>query len=79
VYAPGPAGVGLDPPDSEPATITDFKGFAGLAYISGTCVRTDRKTGMSTQLPFVGADMRFMQGVYRGVDDRVHQGTFGLI
>ena len=80
VYAPGPPNLSFtDPPDSEPVTITDFKGFAGLAYISGQVVRTDRKTGMTALLPFLDADMRFMQGVYRGVDGRVHQGTFALI
>jgi hypothetical protein len=80
VYAPGPPNLSFtDPPDSEPATITDFKGFAGLTYISGNVVRTDRKTGVTKLLPFLDADMRFMQGVYRGVDGRVHQGTFALI
>jgi hypothetical protein len=75
VYAPGL----VDSPDSEPITITDFKGFAGLAYISGNVVRTDRKTGVTKLLPFLDADMRFMQGVYRAVDGRIHQGTFGFI
>jgi hypothetical protein len=80
VYAPGPPNLSFtDPPDSEPATITDFKGFAGLTYISGNVVRTHRKTGQTRLLPFVDADMRFMQGVYRGVDGRVRQGTFALI
>ena len=77
VYGPGAAG--LDPPDSEPATITDFRGFIGLAYISGTVVRTQRSTGDTVTLPFVSADMRFMQGIYRGADGRVRQGTFGFI
>lgn len=77
VYGPGARN--FDPPDSEPITITDFKGFAGVAYISGNVVRTERATGKTMILPFVDADMRFMQGIYRGVDGRVHQGTFGFI
>jgi len=75
VYAPA----AFDPIDSEPGTITDFKGFAGLAYISGNVVRTDRKSGETAVLPFNFSDMRFMQGLYRGVDGRPRQGTFGFI
>jgi hypothetical protein len=75
----GPGAPGLDPPDSEPATITDFRGFLGLAYISGTVVRTQRSTGDTATLPFLGADMRFMQGIYRGADGKARQGTFGFI
>jgi hypothetical protein len=77
VYGPGLPN--FDPPDSEPATVTDFKGFVGLGYISGTVVRTHSKTGDKVTLPFQFADMRFMQGVYRATDGRVHQGTFALI
>jgi hypothetical protein len=75
----GPGFPGLDPPDSEPATITDFRGFVGLAFISGTVVRTQRSTGDTATLPFQFADMRFMQGIYRGADGRARQGTFGFI
>jgi hypothetical protein len=75
----GPGAPGLDPPDSEPITITDFRGFAGLAYISGTVVRTQRSTGETATLPFLGSDMRFMQGIYRGADGKARQGTFAFI
>ena len=75
----GPGAPGLDPPDSEPATITDFRGFVGLAYISGTVVRTQRSTGDTATLPFLFSDMRFMQGIYRGADGKARQGTFGFI
>jgi hypothetical protein len=74
VYAPGG-----DPIDAEPITITDFNGFVGLAYISGTVMRRQKSTGVVDVLPFTGADMRFMQGVYRGQDGRVRRGAFGLI
>ena len=70
---------GCDPPDSEPATIIDFRGFVGLAYISGTVVRTQRSTGDTATLPFLFSDMRFMQGIYRGADGKARQGTFGFI
>jgi hypothetical protein len=77
VYGPGfPGG---DPVFAEPSTITDFNGFIGLAYISGTVRRTNNSTGEIAELPFIGSDMRFMQGVFRGADGRVHRGTFGFI
>jgi hypothetical protein len=69
----------LDPPDAEPATITNFDGVVGLAYLDGTVTRTTISTGQSVDLPFVFSDMRFMKGVYRGVDGRPRQGTFALI
>jgi hypothetical protein len=75
VYGPG----GADPPDAEPATITDFDGDVGLAFVSGSCKRTDTTTGVVQDLPFIHNDMRFMTGVFRGTDGAVHQGAFALI
>ena len=73
----GPAAI--DPIDAEPATITDFNGFFGLAYISGTVTRTNTATGEVLTLPFVDSDMRFMKGVFRGTDGQIHQGAFALV
>ena len=56
-----------------------FNGVAGLAYVNGTVRRTNTVTGAVDVLPFIDADMRFMQGVYRGVDGKPRQGTFGFI
>ena len=78
VFGPTPDG-SLDPIDAEPASITDFNGFVGLAYISGTVTRTNIRTGEVRTLPFVNSDMRFMKGVFRGTDGRTHQGTFSFI
>jgi len=78
VYAPTADG-SLDPIDAEPALITNFNGVVALAYISGMVTRTKISTGEQDELPFNGADMRFMQGVYRGVDGKPRQGTFALI
>jgi len=75
VYAPA----AIDSVDAEPATITDFNGFVGLAYINGTVARRQKSTGRIDVLPFIGSDMRFMQGVYRAQDGRVRRGAFGLI
>ncbi len=71
--------VALDPIDAEPATITNFNGFVGLAYISGMVTQTNTKTGESSVLPFADSDMRFMQGVFRGTDGRIHQGAFAFV
>jgi len=73
----GPAA--FDPVDAEPITITNFNGFAGLAYISGMVTQTNTKTGEKARYPFVDSDMRFMQGNFRGTDGRIHQATFGFI
>ena len=69
----------LDPPDAEPATITNFDGVVGLAYINGSVKRTRISTGETVDLPSLFSDMRFMKGVYRGVDGKPRQGTFALI
>jgi hypothetical protein len=65
--------------DAEPATITDFNGVSGLAYLSGMVTRTNHQTGAVEQLPFLNSDMRFMTGIFRGTDGAVHQGSFTLI
>jgi hypothetical protein len=78
LYGPTPDG-SFDPIDAEPATITNFNGVVALAYIDGTVTRTRISTGERAELPFIGSDMRFMQGVYRGVDGKPRQGTFGFI
>jgi hypothetical protein len=77
-YGPTPDG-SLDPIDAEPSSITNLNGVVGLAYIDGTVTRTRISTGETEEFPFLGSDMRFMQGVYRGVDGRPRQGTFGFI
>jgi hypothetical protein len=30
-------------------------------------------------LPMISSDMRFMTGVYRGADERIHQGAFVFV
>ena len=78
VYGPTPDG-SFDPIDAEPASITNFDGVVGLTYVDGTVTRTSISTGERVELPFIASDMRFMQGVYRGVDGKPRQGTFGFI
>jgi hypothetical protein len=57
----------------EMATITDFNGVVGGSEIRGTAHGSDGST-----YDF-DTDMRFMRGVYVGLDNRVHQGSFGFI
>ena len=57
----------------EPSTITDFNGFVGVAHVEGT--GTDNH-GNSL---FWDADLRFMDGVFRGDDGRTHEGTFAEV
>jgi hypothetical protein len=78
LFAPTPDG-SFDPIDAEPSSITDFNGFLGLAYISGTVRRTNTVTGEVLTLPFVNSDMRFMKGVFRGTDGQIHQGAFAFV
>jgi hypothetical protein len=78
IYGPTPDG-SFDPIDAEPASITNFNGIVGLTYVDGTVTRTRISTGEHDELPFIASDMRFMQGVYRGVDGKPRQGTFGFI
>jgi hypothetical protein len=73
----GPAA--FDPADAEPVTITNLNAAVGLAYVSGMVTQTNIKTGEVVRLPFVDSDMRFMQGVFRGTDGRVHQGAFAFV
>jgi hypothetical protein len=41
--------------------------------------QTNTQTGETLRLPFTNSDMRFMQGVFRGADGRIHDGTFALV
>jgi hypothetical protein len=66
---PGPA-TAAAPFGNEPNGITDFSGVYGGAAVEG-----DGVDGQGNVLYWV-ADVRFMQGTYRGVDGKVYNGTF---
>jgi hypothetical protein len=74
VEAPGV----LTPPDSEPITITDFKGGIGYAIIDGSGTGRNTATGVATPYSF-NCDMRFMQGAYVAEDGHLRRATFGFI
>ena len=63
-----PPGIGF-----EMSTITDFAGVVGGSETRGTAHGSDGSTYV------FDCDMRFMQGVYVGSDDRPHIGSFGFI
>ena len=75
VFAPGPADQGLQGIDVEPNVITNFRGFAALAYPGGLGTATD--SGGNTY--DLMSDMRVFQGEYVSVDGTHHRGTFAFI
>ena len=58
----------------EMSTITDFKGVVGGSETRGTA----HAGANGNQYSFDG-DMRFMRGLYVGLDGRMHNGSFGFI
>jgi hypothetical protein len=69
----GSADSTVDGTGGEPITITDFHGLIGSARVDGTGTDGDGNPLLWE------TDLRFMQGVYRGVDGHLHSGTFALV
>jgi hypothetical protein len=69
---PGPADA-TGPVGGEPSLITDFNGFIGVARVQGT-----GRDGSGNSLLW-DADLRFMKGVYQGVDGNIHRATFAFV
>jgi hypothetical protein len=72
-FLPGPADAPLTmlPFGREPSTITDFTGFVGVVHVQGKGTPTGA-TGTDALSTLYDVDLRFMQGVYRGVDGGFH-------
>ena len=64
-------------PGKDPSSIGDFNGFVGVAEVQGTGIGTSPGSGPTTL--YYDTDMRFMSGVYVGMDGAVHKGTFGFV
>jgi len=64
-------------PGMDPSSITDFKGFVGVADVRGKGVATNPDG--STETLLFDTDMRFMQGVYVAQDGKTYRGTFGFV
>ena len=60
----------------ENSTITDFNGAIAAAHILGTA--TEIQGSRRTPGLLVDGDVRFMKGLYIGVDGKVRRGTFGF-
>jgi hypothetical protein len=72
IFAPGPPGIGQGL-DVELNGITNFRGFAALAYLGGTATDSNGNNYL------VGSDMRVFQGEYVSGDGSHHRGTFVFI
>ena len=80
VFLPGPeggtfpfSGLPFGGLNVEPSTITDFRGFTALAYLTGQAIGSD---GMSYDFE---SDFRVFRGDYIAQDGSTNVGTFGLI
>ncbi len=62
----------------DPSIITDFKGVIGQADLNLSGTGTDLNTGHSATYDF-HTDMRFMDGVFVGLDNEQHRGAIGFI
>jgi hypothetical protein len=82
-FFPGAFGHVQAPPltgvDTDPSTVTNFQGAAGIAFVSGLVERRNKRTGEVRTLPFSFTDMRFMKGVFRGRDGHQRNATFAFI
>jgi hypothetical protein len=73
-HLPGPADSATpDKIGGDPSSIDDFNGFVGVAHVQGTGMDNNGN-------PLLwDVDIRFMQGVYQGVDGNLHRGTFAFV
>ncbi|HXJ03458.1 MAG TPA: hypothetical protein VNH65_00045 [Candidatus Acidoferrum sp.] len=62
----------------DPSIITDFSGMVANADLIFSGTGTDLNTGASAKYDF-HADMRFMDGVFVGLDNERHRGSIGFI
>ncbi len=80
-FFPGP--VDADPTASpnkghDPSIITDFRGVVAEADLNFSGTGTDLNTGASATFHF-HTDMRFMDGIFVGLDNEEHRGAIGFI
>jgi hypothetical protein len=62
----------------DPSIITDFSGVIAQADLNLSGTGTNLNTGASATYDF-HCDMRFMNGVFVGLDNEQHRGTIGFI
>jgi len=64
-------------PGRDPSSITDFKGFVGVADVRGKGIAKHPNGRVETLL--FDTDMRFMKGVYVAQDGVTYRATFGFV
>ena len=64
-------------PGMDPSSITDFKGFVGVADVRGKGIATNPDG--STETLLFDTDMRFMKGAYVAQDGATYRATFGFV
>jgi hypothetical protein len=62
----------------DPSIITDFSGVIGQADLNLSGIGKDLNTGASATYDF-HCDMRFMDGIFVGLDNEQHRGAIGFI
>jgi len=62
----------------DPSVITDFHGVIAGADMTFSGIGTDLNTGKSATYNF-HADMRFMKGIFVGLDNEEHHGEIGFV
>jgi len=73
-HKPGPADSATpDKIGGDPSSIGDFNGFVGVAHVQGT------GTDNAGNTLLWDVDIRFMKGVYQGVDGNLHRGAFAFV
>ena len=64
-------------PGMDPSSITDFKGFVGVADVRGKGIAKHPDGRVETLL--FDTDMRFMKGIYVAQDGATYRATFGFV
>jgi len=73
-HQPGPAdSINPNKVGGDPSSIYDFNGFVGEVRVDGTGKDNSGNTLLWE------AELRFMDGVYQGVDGQIHHGAFALV
>jgi hypothetical protein len=66
--------------NTDPATVWNFQGAAGIAFMNTTATQTHRRTGVvQAALDSHMNHITFLQGVYQGRDGHIREGTFSFV
>jgi len=81
LFPPNPTVFHINPPipGVELSAITDFNGSIGATELQGLWTQVSGPGPTPSGTLNWDADMRFMAGIYIGIDNKPHQGTFGFV